>query len=159
MCVDTHVSDFIVGTLTDLWEGLWKQMQGWKKNTECWLGRISIILTLMKWFQGRCLFLGKVKSCLSTQNLRQMPETGIFSVLTGAKAQFPDNLSEEVGCFITSHEVLGWDGSKKNSWMGRFPWFEMEYLLKHLFSPLLEDNMLLLLVWQGFKETVYPWVS
>lgn len=31
-CRDTHTRDFIVGTLTDLWDRLWKQMQDWKKS-------------------------------------------------------------------------------------------------------------------------------
>lgn len=46
--IDIHTSGCIVGSLTDLWDRMRKQVQDWK-SLECWLGRISIILTLMKW--------------------------------------------------------------------------------------------------------------
>lgn len=46
--IDIHTCGCVVGALTDLWDRMRKQVQDWK-SLECWLGRISIILTLMKW--------------------------------------------------------------------------------------------------------------
>lgn len=75
-CRHTHTSDFIVGTLTDLWDRMWKQMQYWKKSWMVTGEDFNYFDTYeMEWFQ-RCLFLGKVKSCLSTQcqaNTRNKP--------------------------------------------------------------------------------------
>lgn len=138
----THTSDFIVGTLTDLWDRLWKQMQDWK-NLECWLGRISIILTLMKWngmisekmfVPGKSQELSQYSKCQ-----KKMPETGLFSMLKGTKAV--SRPSEWRGGLRLVSAMKFWhEMDQKARWMGRFPWCEMEYLLKHLFSPLLEDT-------------------
>lgn len=136
--IDIHTSGCIVGTLTDLWDRMRKQVQDWK-SLECWLGRISIILTLIKWngMNSQKMFvLGKSQE-LSQCSVSDKCQKQLWK----EQRLFLDLLNEKMWCFLYQlwHLVARW-AKKTHWWTGRFPWFGMEYLKKQLLPSHQEDK-------------------